>query len=383
MYNAYTSEIDDTDAAVNDLTAQLKDKPLLKDSVGILTCYYEFVETGVVEAVCKALPFDVIGCVVFGGAVNAHGSMDQLSLTVLTADDVTFATAFSDEITADNVAAPIEKTYAEAQSKLGGDPALTIVLGPVMGDVSGASMLNILTKISGGVPVFGTLSNDTSMTYKDSYVFRNGEYHLHKMALLLVKGNIQPRFYTTAVSRKNVQNQEALVTASDGYRVKKINNMPVLSYFESIGVKVSGVAAVTMLPFLVDYGDGTEPAAYSMYSVTAEGALCGGVIPVGSSLAFAEIDYFGVMETAETAVKMALEDVNKNGANGIIAIPCFTRALVISPNAEDEINKSLELIGDSVPFSLLYSGGEICPVHNKQNETINRFHNLTYTMMVF
>ncbi|MDR3233608.1 MAG: hypothetical protein LBT46_08110, partial [Planctomycetaceae bacterium] len=88
MFNAYTNEIDDPDVAAAEITEQLKDKKLLKNSVGIIACYFEFIETGVVEAICKTLPFDVIGCSVMGSAVNAAGSMEQLSLTILTGDDV-------------------------------------------------------------------------------------------------------------------------------------------------------------------------------------------------------------------------------------------------------------------------------------------------------
>jgi hypothetical protein len=89
------------------------------------------------------------------------------------------------------------------------------------------------------------------------------------------------------------------------------------------------------------------------------------------------------METAEMAIQQAFDDIEQNGANGIIAIPCFTRSLIILPNMEDEIKKSIELVGDRIPFSLLYSGGEICPTYNQQHKIVNRFHNLTYTLMVF
>ena len=57
--------------------------------------------------------------------------------------------------------------------------------------------------------------------------------------------------------------------------------------------------------------------------------------------------------------------------------------LTLRPNVEAEIVKSLEIIGDKVPFSLIYSGGEICPVYNQQRGVVNRFHNLTYTLVVF
>jgi hypothetical protein len=120
-----------------------------------------------------------------------------------------------------------------------------------------------------------------------------------------------------------------------------------------------------------------------MYAITEDGALCGGEMPVGAEIAFAEVDYNSVMDTAELTLQRALADAAENGANGIIAIPCFSRSLVISPNSGAEMEKSVELVGDAVPFALIYSGGELCPMYNGAGGLVNRFHNLTYTLMVF
>jgi hypothetical protein len=200
----------------------------------------------------------------------------------------------------------------------------------------------------------------------------------------MIHGNMKPRFHTVGVSQSNVQRQYGTVTDSDGYTLKGINNLSLHEYFVSIGIAIERLKAITMLQFLVDFGDGTEPAAYSMYSISEHGALCGGKIPVGAKITFVNIDRDGVMETGKRAVTEALADAEQNGADGIIAIPCFSRSLVLSPNTEDEINQSVALVGDKFPFSLIYSGGEICPVCKEGHEGfVNRFHNLTYTLMVF
>jgi hypothetical protein len=382
MFNAFTNEIDNSDLAIAEIIEQLKGKTLHKNTVGIIACHYEYLENGVIGNLSKQLPFELIGCVVQGSAVNGNGGLEQLSMTILTSDDITFTTAISEPIFPENFDNSIETVYANA-SQPEKKPSFIFVLGPITINVGGGMILKKLSQLSGDVPIFGTLSNDTALQYEYSYVFRNGEYHVRKLVLLFLHGNFQPRFYTTSIATRNIQQQNAVVTESTGYLVKKINHLPVLEYFQTIRVQASGLAAVSMLPFMVDFGDGTAPAAYSMYNVSEQGAYCGGEIPVGSLIAFAEIDYNSVMETAENALIQALGDVEKNGANGMIAIPCLTRSLIILPNMEDEIKKSIELVGDRIPFSLIYSGGEICPTYNKQHEIINRFHNLTYTIMVF
>ena len=383
MFSICTNSIDDLDVAREEILSQLQDKKLLKNSVGIVGCHYDYVEENIIGALRESLPFDIIGCAMLGSAINGSGGLEQLTLTVLTSDDIVFSTALSDPISKDNFEAPIEKAYAAAQEPLGGEPTLIIVFAPILSDVAGDQMLAKLDQLGGGAPVFGTLANDTSPGYTKSYVFRNGESDRQKMALLTMRGPLRPRFHVTAIAKRNIQQNNAVVTGSEGYLVTSINDMSVLDFFATLGVTTSKLASVTMIPFLVDFGDGTEPVAYSMYDISASGAYCGGAIPKGAKITFAEVDMSSVMETAEITLRAALNDVEKNGASGMIAIPCFSRPLVLSPNVEAEITKSLEIVGNKVPFSLMYSGGEICPVYNQQRRLINRFHNLTYTLVVF
>ena len=378
-----TNSIDDLDIAQEELLTQLKEKKLLKNSVGIVGCHSDYIEEGVIGALHKALGFDIIGCGAFGTATNGSGGLEQLTLTVLTSDDVTFSTILSDTIAKGTVDAPIEKAYAAGKDALGNNPGLIFMFGPIMSDVVGDQMLGKLNQACGGVPIFGTLANDTSPGYTKSYVFKNGEYDLHKMALLMMSGSINPRFHVTAIANRNIQQNNAIVTGADGYLVTSINNMPVVDYLNSLGIITSELSTISMVPFLVDFGDGTDPVAYSMYEISEAGAHCGGAIPKGAKITFAEVDMPSVMETAETTIRAALDDVEKNGANGIIAIPCVSRPLILSPTVEMEIQKSLELIGNKIPFMLIYSGGEICPLYNKQHGIVNRFHNLTYTLIVF
>ena len=383
VVNVCTNAIDDLDVAKEEILSQLKDKKFLQHTVGIIACHYDYVEQGIVEAICKAVPFDIVGCSTFGSAVNGSGSMEHLTLTILTGDDVFFSTTMSETICKDGFESPIENVYTAARDVLGQDPALIFVFGPVMPDVAGDQMLWKLNQLCGGIPVFGTLSSDALPGCPKSYVIRNGESDRNKMSLLLVGGNVKPRFYVTAIAQRSIQQNSAVVTASEGYMVTSINNMSVLDYFASLGITATKLAAISMIPFLVDFGDGTEPIAYSMYDISETGVYCGGAIPVGAKITFAEVDTSSVIETAEIALRRALDDVEKNGACGVVAVPCMARSMVLTPNVEAEIVKSLEIIGNKIPFSLIYSGGEICPVYNQQRGLVNRFHNLTYTLVVF
>ncbi|MDR0645492.1 MAG: FIST C-terminal domain-containing protein [Elusimicrobiota bacterium] len=384
MFNAGSSKIDEPEAAAAELLEQIKSHGgLLKNSVGIIACYYEFAETNILDILHKNLQFDIIGTTVMGSAVNSQYGIEQISLCVLTSDDISFSTSFSEIITKDNTEQVVKQAYAQARVKLDGEPSLIFALAPISAEVMGDVILEHLDAACGGAPIFGTLSNETSPTYEKACVFLNGDKHQNKVAMILMRGEINPRFYSTAISDKNIQKQAAVVTDSDGYFLRTINNVPLKEYLISIGVQTYGLASTTTLPFLVDYGDGAKPVALSMYSITSKGGYLGGKVPVGAKILFAEANYDSVLETAETTLKKVLEDIKKNGANGIFAIPCFTRLLLLSPNSENEMIKTKELIGNAAPFMLCYSGGEICPVYSATKRLLNRFHNLTYTVMVF
>ncbi|MDR2488708.1 MAG: FIST C-terminal domain-containing protein [Desulfovibrio sp.] len=381
---AFTHEVDDPVAAVSDILEQLDmENRLLAHSAGIVACYYEYIETGILEALADALPFDIIGCTALGSATDKAYGMEQLSITVLTSDTVRFAVSLSSGISPNDIAGPVREAWNDARRALPGDPGLVIALPPIMLDVGGAQILKQLDAACGGLPVFGTLSNDASMNYAQSRTFLNADAHSNKMALLLLYGSsISPRFYAASFAPRNIQQQKATVTASDGQFIRQVNGVPFIDYLASIGVQPDMLTALSILPFIVDYNDGTPPVAIGLYSLSREGALSGGEIPEGASITFTEIDYASILETAESVLRQALNDAETNGASAILAVSCMTRSLMLSPRSEDELQKSVELINGRFPFMLLYSGGEICPAYNASGVVVNRFHNYTFTLAV-
>jgi len=380
---ASTAEVDDPEAAVAEILEQLDiANGLLAHSVGVIACYNEFISIGTLDALRGHLPFDIIGCTVLGSATGEGYGMERLSITVLTSEIIQFSVSLSREISPDNSAASIEEAWQQARAKLPDDPGLCIAFFPLMDDVSGGLMLRQLDAACGGLPIFGTLSNDALLNEQTCCTFLNGDAYPRRLALLLLRGPLTPRFYVASISPRNVRYQKAIVTGSDGYLVKQVNNMSFIDYLASIGVNKETLAVLTTLPFMVDYGDGSPPVVLGIYSISADGVLCSGQMPVGAMITFMEVDYESVMETAESALRQALDDVAKNSANGILAIPCLSRSMMISPNMEDEMQKTAALLSGRIPYMLLYSGGEICPMRTGADTLVNRFHNFTYTLAI-
>ncbi|MDR3321383.1 MAG: FIST C-terminal domain-containing protein [Synergistaceae bacterium] len=380
---AYTSEVDGVDDAIAEILGQVDLNSLSKNSVGLLTCYHEFIDTGVVSGLCERLPFDVIGCTTLANATSGDHGMYMLQLMILTSDDVSFSTGLVPSVSIENYKTEVAAAYREARAKLPGDPSFIISFFPFMPELSSSTLLENFDKSCGGIPIFGTVASDTSMSLDHSQVIWNGVCEKQALAMLLLHGDINAKFIVTSLPERNIRKQKVVITESDGCILKRVNGMPFSEYLKGVGITLLGAAAANALviPLLIDYGDGEEPVAVGVYNVGEDGSVvCGGEMPQGASFSIGEIDYDGIIETARITTEKILEG-GKGG--GLIMFPCISRYHMLSPNNEEEIETVKSLLGDKLPYILTYSGGEICPVYDESEKTHNRFHNYTFVACIF
>ena len=381
MLNAWTLEVDDPKVALPEIFGQLDlDNSLLKHAVGFITCSYDFIESGMVKAVCDALPFSVIGGTTLTNAVNSEAGAMVLCLSVLTSDDCSFSSVVTAPLQ-DDLDAVIADDYSRALAELGETPKVILAFLPMMGNIGGEIVLNSLNTAADGVPIFGTVACDfDTASYSNSFTIYNGECFRDSMSLLLIGGNTNPRFVVTSTSDQNLFKQQAIITSAKGTVLKSVNGVCAREYFTSIGlIQGSGIEGVSSVPFIVDYNDGTQPVARAVYSLNDDGsALCGGIMPEGGKLALGRMDVDDILLTTEQSVRKLLAF---DECNAVILFPCLGRNMVlgVDPLAETKIVQSL--LGDSVPWHLAYSGGEVCPVYDRDG-TVNRFHNFTFIACV-
>ena len=95
-FSAHTYEIDDAALAVEEIKRRLDcDGKLMKNSVGSLACFVDFIETGVVKALSEALPFDILGITTIASASAGQCGETTLCILVLTSDDTEFVPVLS------------------------------------------------------------------------------------------------------------------------------------------------------------------------------------------------------------------------------------------------------------------------------------------------
>ncbi|MDR1972808.1 MAG: FIST C-terminal domain-containing protein [Treponema sp.] len=382
MLSAITGQIDDPDAAVAEILEQLDlTGNLLKHSVGLAACNYEFIEVGTLEALGKALPFEIAGVTTLGNAAKGLYGQDYLSLSVLTSDDVRFSSAVTGDITEENLKQELDGAFDRAKKALGSSPSFILTYVPIVSGLGAMSFFKEIKRLSGDTPVFGSFACDQTLKFQESKVIHNGAAYRHSLAFVLMEGDVHPRFLVTSIPERNIQKQHAVITESDGVFLKKVNDMPLLDYLSSLGLTKDGKVEVNAtIPFMIDYNDGSKPVAMAIYGMTKEGyARCAGDVPVDATLAIGVLDYESVMETAETTVSrfLAYQDIQ-----GILMYPCLTRSMLLGLNSSDEMKKITGLLGNLAPYQICYAGGEICPTENAEGKLVNHIHNFTFIACV-
>jgi len=371
-YTATTREIDDPKVAAAEILKQLDIKNnLLKNSLGIISCYAEFGETGALKAVCDALPFDCIGATTCLCASGADVDFIMLSVTVLTSDDCFFKT------TAVKVEDGYEKEIDSAFKKMfkdaGGKPSLIFSYFPLLHTVSGDMILKAADKATGGVPLFGTVALDHTLDYSLAQTIHNGKMVREAAVFGAVFGDAEVKFDIASLDEDRIRKQKAVITASSGNILIGVNGKSALEYLEEIGLKKEELAAgLGIVPFVVDYGIGTKPLTRAVFALTPEGhAVCGGEMPVNATLSIGHIDAATVLNTTEKTAAA----LSKSGG-AVLSYSCMGRFLSLGAENTLEAEKIRGAMGKT-NYQFACSSGEICPLQNNNGKLVNLFHNHT------
>jgi hypothetical protein len=372
MLTAFTEEIDDVDLAVSGLLGQLDlDHKRLTNSLGIIHCYSDFVDSGVVKAISEKLPFDTVGSTTISTSASSTVSDMGLSVTVLTSDGVQFVTGVSAPVT-DSAGAPLTELYNRIAAGLSEKPAMLMPFIPFLINVGGDEFIEELDSLSGGIPAFGTLAISNEPDYSRSYTLYNGEFYTASMVLAAVVGNAAPEFLSVSVNEENILKQKAVITGVNRNILQTVNNIPAVKYLESIGIVKNGdVSGLQAMPFIVYLEDGSL-LVRACIGGTGDGSLilCGAV-PVNSSIALATMGFEDVISSTDAKVTEALAAAK---GRGILMYSCAGRnwCLGMRPLAEHE--KVKECLGDT-PYHFVYSGGEIFPSRLSDGRVVNHLQN--------
>ncbi|GHS85602.1 hypothetical protein AGMMS49957_02010 [Synergistales bacterium] len=375
---ACSIEIDDPDAAVMEILEQLDlEHAQLKNSVGLLVCHVDFmVESNTVQKLCAKLPFDVLGISTMGSATNRGGGQFILNLVVLTSDDVFFSVGASRPLIGDTEE-KLRELYNMARVGLPENPKFMLSFLPFHNKIKMDFLVDYLSEISDDTPLFGMIPSDFATSYRNPMVLFNGKVRDDAMVLLMMSGNITPKFDVTNFSSDTTIERPAIVTRVDGNILQTINNDPAIEYLRSIGL-FDESQDIGDQPFALCFSgkNDVQPIARAIIGQTPEGyaILAGSVSPNSTiSVGFADRD-----EIIKTAKDMAA----RNGESSFrLFSSCLSRNFALGLDNMDEIETIRSNV--DVPFLFAYSGGEICPAENSDGKLINYYHNLALACCSF
>ena len=382
--SVYTCEVDDFDLAINEINSQLKDKiTLLDNTVGIIMCHLEFIESGMLSHICKNLPFDVAGVTTSSQAVNETANDVILTIFIITADDVYFRTGMTDSLE-DDIYAPAKNVYEKIG--ISEKPSLAMVFPPLPDKDAGDTYVDAWERVIPGVPVFGTFSTADTADFLGGKVIYNGETADACMSFIFCYGNINPCFVIGTFSEKNALPYHGEITKSNGIFVEGINDIKAYKYFEELGLAKDGVpnSIFTFVPFLIDQKNRTDydgiPILRELVKFTEDGiAVFRGNIDEFSTFKMLQGTFEDVISIAQERLE---EAASLSEINGILTFSCIARRMmVIQKDSLKELNVAREKVGN-IPFMMGYAGGEICPTSIKNGVATNRYHDYTIITMI-
>jgi hypothetical protein len=383
----FTYELDNPAIAVEELSAGLKGFELLKNTIGILMCDPDYVNAGIYGAVAKALPFPVAGATTMTQAVNGEAGSLMLTLMVLSSDDVYFEAGMTGVIASGgDIVEPARAAYKAAAAKLPEKPKLIIAFPPLFAETAGDAYIDAFESLCPGVPVFGTLAVDDSITFQNCSALYGGEHSLEKMSFILVAGNVSPRFLIATISDDNKLPYTGEITKSVGNVVQEVNDVRTSEYFESIGYAKDGKLdeGIQFIPYLLDFKKRADydgiPVIRAMVYFDENGyGICRGNMYQNSVFTLTNPTSDDVLKTS-VELMQKLESV-KN-CQALLIFSCVVRRMSFGVKPLTEAEMISDKLSGGAPFMLAYAGGEICPTSYNESGVTNRFHNYSIIALV-
>lgn len=384
-YSLHTSEIDDPELAAGEIAAQVKAIELLAHSVGIVICHHDFVMGEALSAIVEVLPFPVIGSTSFYQSAPGATGLFELTITVLTSDDVRFAVAGTGaEPPSLGPEALVQGTYRRAYDVYGEKPAMIFSFMSVHRPISGDEYVRLVDEASGGVPNFGGVTTGDDESGTNVFVLYGDEVSTYGFAMLLVVGDIDARFYMGNFKEEQLMGMTTTVTKAEGVVVYELNDQPATAYLAEHGFTLSDEerSLISNIPFLIKVPGETTMIARTLVDFAEDGSLTFlAEVPVGSVMRIGMASIDKILEVSHEVTQQAVHE-NPN-AQAMFLFSCVGRYITLGLSPTSEMVHVAEVIPADLPYIACYVGGEICPIaHGRSTAPSNRYHNMSFIVCV-
>lgn len=390
--NIYTEEIDDLELAVDELREQLQDFTFHKNTLAIAFCDVDTDEEALVAELHKHYDFPIIGSTAVAMFNSSAGYRSTgISLLIMSSDNTEFIAGMTAELSAENAAEEIHKTYAALKAQLTQPEKLALIYAPQMSYLYGDNIIQYFDNAAFPTALYGGIASD-NFEMNNTRVFYNEFSSKNRIVLVLIGGKIKPIFQERF---SIVKNEEVIdtVTKSKDNTVYEMTGGKFVDVLTKNGMSID--SGGTYLKFICSVFEAdiavneTEhvPVMRDLRSVDLEegSAVFLGNVPVGSKMKLCMLN----KDNIRSSVKTAFEDVIKQIAANpdykyttILCTSCAGRFLNLATEPEAEGNMCQEMLPEGVSLCGMYSFGEICPTQTPSGRSYNLFHNKTFTLLV-
>jgi hypothetical protein len=380
MFFASTTQIDDPEAAADEILTQLDlNKNLLKNAVGIVTFHSEIVKSGILGKRSQLLPFRITGISTLSSAIRHNHGQFILTLTVLTSDDTVFAAGVSSPLEGDQVPA-LSKLYGECTAQLPGKPSFAISFFPLCVKSGVAGTLKELNDIACAAPIFGAVAIDYGVYIRNPLVSFGGEVYKDALSLILFCGDVRPSYRTQWQGNALNIKGTAFLTKTSGNTLLEINGMPAADYLYTSGILEKGDYITQSALFIITESNEFEtPSCMAMFGPLDNGGfLCEADVPQGLCVSIALLDKKTALDITSAAASTLKE---KTG--GVMIFSCVVYNLILELAPMEGIKTVSSILDESVPYLFTYAAGEICPAKTSEGGYKNRLNNMSIITLSF
>jgi len=391
---AYTEEIDDLDAATEELFAQVRDFELARNSLAILFAEEDTDYPALYALLSQRWDFPVMGCTAMAMLSGQNGyCRSGISVLILTADDCQFSVGVTDELDRTRYKEQIAHLYEELAAQHTSEVKLGLSyfgISVIEMELSGSNLLAALDAAAKGLPLYGGAASD-NLSFVGYHVFCNEREVRDGLVLALVSGNISPRFvYVNSVEHTASFSYE--ITSAKGNTVYRLGENTFVEALKKEHMRVDQedmMSAYILSPFVVtlDQGNGDRVEATRILATldlkTGAGTFQG-VMQEGATLSIGVLSREDVCQSVETAFIRMLRELSQRSGEytTLLCTSCGARYLALMNNPSAEAEAYMNRLPKNLPLQGLYAYGECCPVRGaKTGKNYNMFHNFTFTIL--
>ena len=395
---AISYELDNIEAAAKELVNQIKGKLTFgKHTAAILQGQPDMELGELSAAISRELGCHVIGGTTAAGAVLTNEGLHELAvvLHVMSADDCLFAAAISGSMETEPQK-EIKDIYQRAYRSLkeqdpSAEPQLVICVAPIVQSLSSDCVLDELSRVSGGLPIFGYIAAD-DFEFCKQQIFLDGEAGSGRLAVLLISGNVRPIFQVENLSGRRMF-EKCLVTKARDNIIYEIDDKPAYEYIKNFPFIDDQTKALWNHQFFVEMrnaenNDGIAVSrALNTYSKETGEITCFADVPQDSYIGLLYCDGNDVAISSENALKNFADKLDAAGGgyeySTVFIVSCSLRNMFLADQKSTEGDLVKKLLPPNLTVSGLYAFGEIAPTSVRDNKATNRFHNATFVLCAF